>query len=571
MLSLPFGRQISRAVSILFPLVFVVAGAGIMITTYLDGVPGRGFDRYVPFIVGGVFVVVGAIVLMKAVKGRAETDRMQKAMEKHEDEPWRVRPEWQSNEIVSEARIDRSLLIFTLLWNAISWPAAFVFLSEVITGDEFEWPILFISLFPMIGIGFFIKVMIEWRRIQKFGRSILTLDSLPGRLGRPIGGAIKTGVSAQRAPEEGFRVTLTCYRQYVRYTRDSDGDRTKRIERDVLWRDEATRTGRAYGDGTRLTVPFAFDVPPDKPSSTPVKSENRDLWEVEIKAAVPGIDYKDAIEVPVFPPDEPMDVPDTPEYGADTSTYGSDHPMREATGDGAPASDSPVPASAQQMKPRDPAYGATDEMFDKADGFDGTLSDGISLTDAPGQFELHFAPKRQRRAALMLGVIGLAMVVGGGFLFGVSLLFAIICVGLGGLLVYGSIQKFTNDTVLTIRGGMIELTHDGVGMPDEVTFPARHLVETRADVESGEKGNVTYAIFMIASEDAELDTLKKQAASATTVMKAMGVEEDYPMKRRMEEGMKRPQVRVAGGFDKKEEADWLAQEIFNAAQREAAF
>lgn len=575
MLSLPFGRQISRAISILFPLVFVVAGAGIMITTYLDGIPGRGFQRYVPFIVGGVFVVVGSIIVMNAVKGKEETDRVQKAMEKHKDEPWRVRPEWQSNEIESKARISRSLLIFTLMWNAISWPVAILFIGELFSASEFEWPILFVLLFPLIGLGFMAKVVVEWRRNQKFGSSILTLDTVPGRLGRPIGGAIKTGVSAQEAPDDGFRITLTCYRQYVRYTRDSDGDRTKQIERDVLWRDETTRTGRAYGDGTRLTVPFTFEVPRDKPSSTPVKSENRNLWEVDIEAAVPGIDYKDAIEIPVFPPDEPMDTPmDAPAtsaYGDDTSTHDADDSMREATGDGAPATGSPVPDSAQQMEPRDPAGSATGDRYDTVDDFDGELSDGISLTDAPGQFELHFAPKRQRKAALLLGAIGLAMVVGGGFLLGASLIFGIICVGLGGLLVYGSIQKFTNDTILTIRGGMIELTHDGLGMPDDVTFPARQLAETRADVESENEGNVTYAIFLVASEDAELDVLKKQAESAMNVMKAMGVEEDYAMKRRMEEGMKRPQVRVAGGFDQKAEADWLAQQILDAAQREAAF
>ncbi len=590
MLSLPFGRQISRVISILFPLVFVVAGAGIMITTYLDGIPGRGFQRYVPFLIGGVFVVMGSVVLMKAVKGREETDRVQKALEKHKDEPWCVRPEWRSHEIVSKARLSRSLLMFTLLWNAISWPIAFTVLSEVTASGNFEWPVLLVTLFPLIGLGFIVKVVIEWRRNQKFGRSTLTLDRLPGRLGQPIGGAIQTGVSAQEPPEDGFRIKLTCYRQYVRYTRDSDGDRRKQIKRDVLWRDETTRNGRAYGDGSKLTVPFTFQVPRDKPSSTPVKSENRDLWEVEVDAAVPGIDYTDAIEIPVFPPDEPMGT-----KGARGDSV-SDR-MREATGDGAPASDSPVPASAQRMEPRDPMSRTTGDpqsdtendasgdmesdasgrrteqggRFDAVDDFDGELSEGISLTDAPGQFELHVAPKRERKAAFLLGAIGLAMVVGGGFLFGASFIFAIICVGLGGLLIHGSIQKFTNDTVLTIRGGMIELTHDGFGMPDDVTFPARELADVRADVESGTEGNVTYAIYLRASEDAELDVLKKQAKSAMRVMNVMSVEKDDPMKRRIQEAMNRPQVRVAGGFDKKAEADWLAKQILDAARREAAF
>ena len=584
MLSLPFGRQISRAISILFPLIFVVAGAGIMIMFYLDGMPGRGFDRYVPFVVGGVFVVMGSLVLRKALNAQGETDRVQKAMEKYKDAPWRVRPEWRSNEIVSTARLSRSLLIFTLLWNAISWPAAFLFLSQALSGNEFEWPVLFVTLFPLIGLGFFIKVIVEWRRNQKFGSSILTLDTMPGRLGQPIGGAIKTGVSTAESPEDGFRIKLTCYRQYVRYTRDSDGDRRKQIERDVLWRDETTRTGRAYGDGSKLTVPFTFEVPTHKPSSTPGKSENRNLWEVEIDAAVPGLDYHDAIEIPVFLAEESGDMSASSTGSADDQTSvpgaepsGSNDRMRDATGDGVPTTGSPVPASARQMEPRDrpknPSRSGTEQgdRFDETDDFDGSLSEGITLTDAPGQFELHFSPRRSLKSAVLLGGIGLVMVVGGGFLFGASLMFAVICVGLGGLMIYGSIQKFTNDTVLTIRGGMIELSHDGLGMPDDITFSVRELTDVRAAIESGKDGNVTYAIFLVASEDADLDLAKKQSASAVRIMNALNVEEDDPMRRRMEEGMRRPQVQVAGGFERKAEAEWLAKQILDAAQREAAF
>lgn len=555
-----------------------------MIVFYLDGMPGRGFDRYVPFVVGGVFVVMGSLVLRTALKAQGKTDRMQKALEKYEDAPWRVRPEWRSNAMVSTARLSRSLLLFTLLWNAISWPAAFLFLNQALSGNAFEWPVLFVTLFPLIGLGFFIKVLVEWRRNQKFGSSSLTLDTMPGRLGRPIGGAIKTGVPTSEYPEDGFRIKLTCYRQYVRYTRDSDGDRRKQIERDVLWRDETTRTGRAYGDGSKLTVPFTFEVPTHTPPSTLAKSENRNLWEVEIDAAVPGLDYHDAIEIPVFPAEASENVSASSTGSADdqasipgAETSGPTDRIREATGDGVPTTRSPVSASAQQMEPLDGPKNPSrsvmkqGDRFDDTNDFDGLLSEGTTLTDAPGQFELHFSPRRSLRSAVLLGGIGLVMVVGGGFLFGASLMFAVICVGIGGLLVYGSIQKFTNDTVLTIRGGMIELSHDGFGMPDDITFSVREVTDVRAAIESVKDGNVTYAIFLVASEDADLDVAKKQAASAVRIMNALDVEEDDPMRRRMEEGTRRPQVQVVGGFERKAEAEWLAKQILDAAQREAAF
>lgn len=580
--SLPFARQIGRAVSLIFPLVFVAAGIGVIAISYADGSPGTGFDRFVPYIIGGVFMVMGTVVFVKALRSAKERSRREKAMEQYKNEPWKVRSEWRTRQIVSDSRMSRSLIVFTIIWNVISWPLAATFLFHTsgrgtLAAEPFEWPLLLLALFPAIGLGFIVKVLVEWRRSQKFGATTLTLESLPARLGECAAGALETGVSAEKPPVDGFNIKMSCYRQYVRYTRDSDGDRTKRIERDLLWRDEATRPGRAYGDGSRLTVPFTFDLPTDKPPSTPMKSENRILWEVEVDAEVPGLDFQDTVEIPVFPPvtdssDEPLQPPeeetDRVREVQQSSNAGA---VPGASGDGAPSSESAVPDATQKMEARDTFSRTTDGMYDDADDFDGPVSDGITVSDAPGQFMLHFSPARNRGSSFLLGGIGLAMMVGGVFLFGASLLFAVVTIGLGGLLMYGSVQKLMNDTILAIRGGMIEVTHDGIGMPDDVSLPVRELLDVRVSVEGQNRNEASYAIFLHASEEAGLDALKSQAVSTDNILDTLGVEDQHPARQQLEAAGKRPQIRVAGEFDNKAEADWLASKIRQAAQRESAF
>jgi hypothetical protein len=563
--SLPFARQIGRIVPALFSLIFVAAGAYVIVSFPTPS--GGGFAAYMPMLIGGIFVLVGGYGFVQALRNNQRRDEAQKQLEKHADEPWRVRPEWRSREIVAKGTLDRGLIFFTVFWNLIAWPVTYFALFEEAAAQE-DPAIYLVLLFPLIGLGFFAKILYEYRRMQKFGSTLLELQTVPARLGDRVSGIIKTGVAAGDQPEDGFHVKVSCYRQYVRYTRDSDGDRTKKIERDLLWRDETRERGQAYGDGARLQVPFTFDLPVDMPPSTPLKTETRKLWEVEVDADLPGIDYADSVEIPVFAPGEgtmpgPSSAP--PETGADAKTS-TNAPTTDtsssigAEGDGAPARNSDVPDAAEQMAP----------VFDQDWDIDGPTTRGISIDDTPGNFEVHFGSSRTRKQAVIMGLIGLGMLVGGFFLFGASVIFALIMIGLGGLLVYGGIQQATNDTVVRIRNGVIEVTHDGIGMPDDVSFPLSDLdaVTVRLD---GKNESATYGLFLVARPGADLPQLKEQAARADKIMSNIGVSVNNPIREQMEEAQNQPTVRVAGGLSDKMEADWLAHKIQEAADREGAF
>jgi len=560
-LSLPFASQIGRIVPIIFSLVFVGIGLSVMFFFPAGSSSASMFEQYMPYILGGIFVMVGAGSLLNALRSGSRRNEVERLLERHADAPWKVRPEWRDAEIVSHGTLDRGFMFFALLWNALTWPIAYFVLFEA-GGINEGGAVLLVMIFPLIGLGMVGKVVFEYLRMQKFGNTLLTLETMPGRLGERLSGVLETGVAADEAPEEGFVVRVSCYRQYVRYTRDSDGDRKKKVERDLLWRDEDRLTGQAYGGGAHLSVPFTFDLPYDMPPSTAAKVETRKLWEIAVDADVPGIDFSDTIEIPVFPPEDDPGRPPAPgsSNSARTASPSTDHAPAE--GDGAPSVDSLVPDAAEQIDASRPIEDDWD--------FDEPITDGIRIDDRPGSFELHFGSSRNRGQSLILGAIGLAMTVGGLFLFGASFLFAIIMVGLGGLMVYGSIQQLTNDTVVRIQDGQIDVTHDGMGMPDDVSFPVEALERVLVRVD-GQSENASYGLFLVAKESANLSALKNKAKKADDVLSNLGVQGDNPARQQMADGMEQPHVRVAGNLTDKAEADWLAHQIEEAATREASF
>lgn len=536
--------KISRLV---VPLIFMGAGVGLMVWYRVEGPVYAGPQRYVPYLVGGFLILTGAFSIVRERSRVARQEAGRRALEEHRDAPWRVRPEWRRDELVATATVDRSLVVFAVLWNLFAWPLAYFLMRS----DQGEGDVWLVALFPLIGLGMLAVVAYQLVRARKFGRTVVQLDPMPLRLGRTFRGTLQANVARDQAPEDGFVVEVNCYRQKVRYTRDSDGDRTRRIERDLLWRDETRIRGDASMDGARVEVPFAFRLPEEMPPSTPLKLDNRIVWEVAAEADVPGIDFAATVEVPVFPA-EPGSV------GEDGQAAVSevDDGVRERAAAGATASTTAAP-----VEVGDP---------EAAWAFDEPLTEGIELIEEPDRFKLHFTAARNRKGAIVMGVLGAALLVGGFPLTSASGPMGLIFIAMGGLLVFGSIQQGTNDTVLRVRGGRIQVTHDGIGMPADVDVPVERIDDVLVDVEPGSSENARYAITLLARAGDGLEHLEAQAAHVMGVMSKFGVEEDHPAMEAMRKGADQPRISVASGLADKDEADWLAWKVKQAVDCQRA-
>ena len=542
-------------VYLFFQLVFMGAGGlafGYAIWQYQQGAAMS--QVYVFGGVGALFVVLSAFQVVRAWRRRQQAGPAEQR-EQQAEAPWRVRPEWRQPEMVEKGGWDWKTGMMALVWNGFSWPLAAYFLVIEWQSASPEWSVLLVVIFPLVGIGLAWMALRGVLHRRKFGATTLVMEDMPGRLGRPLQMRMRTGVAQHDAPEDGFHARLSCYRRSVRYTTDSDGDRRREVKKNLLWRDEKRVRGRTYGGHNRIEVPVTFELPTDAPPSTPEERAERIMWEVEVDGEVPGLDFQSAFEIPVFPPDEAPN-------GSDQN--GEEAPAREST-----AADEAEPASNPYA-----GYELGTELTEP-------VSPGITMQRSPrGGLQLHFAAGRNKGSALLL--TGLAVVMGAGsvLVFTQSILGALLCGVFAGITGYGAWTQWTATSTLTIEQGTVTLVRGAFGRGTPTSFPCTDLADVTIEA-NGHAGNITYYDLVLHRlEPAAQQHAASNAGAAeqvaqflqSTGLVANGPDADRTMKQIKqaihEHGT---QLKVAGGLSNKQEADWIAATIQQAAQREAQF
>jgi hypothetical protein len=293
----PLGPGLAKAGTgclVLFLVPFFLGGA-ISLATGIVGVIEGSRDAFIAVAVGTLFLCVATGLLVAGLKAGARLKEAQARVAAEPERPWLWKPEWASGEITSVAAGGLWFIgFFALFWNAVSWTVAVVALSEMgKTGDK---KILFVLIFPVIGLGLLWWFIYSLLRHRKFGISRLQMLSVPGVLGGTLRGAVE--VPVQVDPPDGFKVRLICVRRVT-----SGSGKNRSTSEHVEWEDGKTVNKDLLAhDRTRTGIPVFFNIPLELP-------EARDgnpaiVWRLSIEGAVPGIDYAATFEVPVFRTEE---------------------------------------------------------------------------------------------------------------------------------------------------------------------------------------------------------------------------------------------------------------------------
>ena len=208
-------------------------------------------------------------------------------------QPWLGNPRWQTNRIRSNAKRGMYFMwLFAIVWSAVTSPLLFVL------GDELKqenYAALLGLLFPLVGI-FLLKrawdLTREWRR---FGVIELEMDPFPGAIGGHVGGRLL--IEGTYQGDSQYNIELACVHSYV----SASGKNRSRRE-SILWSENgaahATMAASRAGMGTRLT--FRFDVPDNLPESDVRQSGDYYLWRIRLTADIPGANLDRDYSIPVF-------------------------------------------------------------------------------------------------------------------------------------------------------------------------------------------------------------------------------------------------------------------------------
>ncbi len=313
----------------------LVAGGGIMVFDDPVGFAVMAFG--VPFI-GAAYavrrlfgmssgrkrvVVAETTRPVAATRGASGIRRTQVFVEVDEDagaaEVARVRQRWLRQQFAQRGdwvrgtvdaegtRTRHWLVTAALIWALLALAA----LAAALYWQGDAW----LMAVPPLMVALLLSATWTLRRIRhrRFGISRLRLRQVPLLLGERIEGRIETGIQQRQRPPRGFRLCLRCVHCYERSDRATGMRRTSRC-RDVLWQRSRDQYGQASeGNPTCLTVPVDFTLPADQAPVTLPLTGDGIRWELEISAALPGIDYAETFSLPVLDAGIDMDAWPTPD------------------------------------------------------------------------------------------------------------------------------------------------------------------------------------------------------------------------------------------------------------------
>ena len=288
------GRGASVA-AVFILLLFAVPFCGFGMVAFVKGlreVTSGGSNQYWGMMmIGLVFSIIGFAFLYALIKGPGAAKKIDRRRAENPDQPWLWRDDWVQGRAVSQTKSSMtSAWIWAALWNMLSVPCLLLVPREQL----FSIRMLGVLPFPALGVGFLIWAIRETLRWVEFGKTYFELSAVPCVPGRELRGTIQTRFP--HTPDHGIQLKLSCVNHIV----SGSGSSRNSQERIISRLEKAIVPSEIYAGPSGAAIPVSFHLPVDVPETDGPNSSNSIRWLLEADADVPGVNYKDIFELPVF-------------------------------------------------------------------------------------------------------------------------------------------------------------------------------------------------------------------------------------------------------------------------------
>jgi hypothetical protein len=425
----------------LFALPFCGLGLGAFFSGLRRVASGGAKEAWMLVLFGFAFSAVGFGLLLAAILGPKKIKQANRRQAENPGQPWLWREDWAQGR--ADTQNKSSLIgawIFAVMWNLISAPTVFLVPRAQFLRDP---KMLLILLFPVVGVGLLIRALRQTVRWTEFGQTYFEMTSIPCVVGRDFQGTIQARFP--HSPDHGVQLKLSCVNRVV----SGAGDNRTTNDR-ILWCEEKTVSpGELCPGPTGTRILVAFRIPVDARPTDASNASNSILWRLEAHADVPGVDYQDAFELPVF---RTKDTPTAEEY--------------------------------EQSKASEPALGPRANP---------TVRVGPA---AQGGTEFCFPPARNKGAAggltvfclVWTGAIWLQIVLRAPFIFP-------LVTGLIDLfLIYSVLQMWAGTSIVVIRSGALSVRTGFLGGGRTQEIPCAQISAVQGAISAQQGGTAYYDI-----------------------------------------------------------------------------
>jgi len=277
----------------LFGLPFLSAGLAFIFKQLLDTGNHTPFERLAGALFGSVFAFIGGGLMFAGIRGNSYLKEQAAREQANPASPWLWRTDWASRRANSQNRKGQYVLwVLAAICNIVTLPFLVAMFQQF---EHFRNPIVLILLgFNLIGVILAVAAIKATVRHRRFGETYFEFDSLPFSTGDNVRGRIHLHFDTRA--DRGIDLRLSCIRKTV--TGSGEDSTTRQA---VLWQADQNVPASSLQPGPLgRAIPVDFAIPADSRITSHDDPSDQILWQLHAQADVPGVDYKDDFEIPVF-------------------------------------------------------------------------------------------------------------------------------------------------------------------------------------------------------------------------------------------------------------------------------
>lgn len=244
---------------------------------------------------GGIalfFAVIGGGLVYGAFAGYRRMQQQAAIEEANPLSPWLWKRDWAERRARSRNKGKEIALWVACIFVSMILLPGMISLPRLI--NQLDPRSIILLGFSAIGVILFIYALRATLRRRRFGETYFEFYSLPFSPGGRLTGRIHLQLNADA--QHGIALQLSCLRKATTGSGDS-----RSTTQTVLWQaDQSVASGALGLDSSGRTIPVDFAIPSDAYVTDQDNPSDEVVWVLHAEADVPGVNYRDDFEVPVF-------------------------------------------------------------------------------------------------------------------------------------------------------------------------------------------------------------------------------------------------------------------------------
>ena len=240
-----------------------------------------------------VFAIIGGGLIFGSWYGYGLQKKQADREMAHPDAPWLWKEDWAVGRAVSKNKASvRGWWVCAVLANMLFLPVSAGTIGRAVQTQDPAY--MFPASLGLVGLLVLFGAIRATLRLTRFGKTYFEMNSAPFVPGDRVAGSIHMQMPTEVA--HGIDLKLTCFRRV-----EVGGGQDRSWQQVPLWEASKNVAAGSLARGPLDTVaPVEFHLPPDAFQTDHNNLRDQVFWLLKASADVPGVNYTDEFEVPVF-------------------------------------------------------------------------------------------------------------------------------------------------------------------------------------------------------------------------------------------------------------------------------